>query len=183
MTISKQRIEAILGFWFQETPKEKHFAKDEVFDKIIRQNFENDYDLIVKGGVEDIKQDPRASLAAILVLDQFSRNMFRGEAKAFAADRMALELSRHAIAESFDEAFPEDERAFIYMPLMHAEERGALNECVAAFTRLGDENFLKYAIAHKEIIDRFGRYPHRNEVLGRESTEDEIAFNKEHGGF
>jgi len=124
---------------------------------------------------EGCAADARTALAATIVLDQFSRNMFRGTPAAFAADAQALAIAEAAIARGFDVGLPPERRQFFYLPFEHAEDPGLQARCVELFTPLGEEA-VRWAMAHKVIIDRFGRFPHRNAILGRASTPEEIEF-------
>ena len=126
---------------------------------------------------------PQTALAAIIVLDQFPRNMFRGTPRAFAADAQALALSRHAVDQKFDSAFPPERKQFLYMPLMHSEALADQERSVALFEALGDENSLRFAREHRDIVARFGRIPHRNKVLSRMSSQAEEAFLAAHEGY
>jgi uncharacterized protein (DUF924 family) len=173
----------VLDFWFVETPAEKLFAKDLDLDARIRDRFAAAYEDIQENGHDRYKASPDTSLAAIIILDQFSRNMFRDDPRAFSEDKSAIELTIHSIDNGVDKVIPEDRRCFIYMPLMHSEDLADHEKAVELFSSLINKKFLEFELKHKDIIDRFGRYPHRNSVLDRESTDDEIAFDKEHGGF
>jgi len=175
--------EDILKFWFVETPKEKRFAKDPVFDETIRKQFLPAFNDIRENGHERYMTNADATLAAIIILDQFSRNMFRDLPEAFSEDWRALTLAKYAVESGLDMATPEDQRCFFYMPFMHSEAPEDHMRAVAVFEAYGDAQFLEFELKHKAIIDRFGRYPHRNGVLGRASSKEEIAFVEEHGGF
>ena len=126
--------------------------------------------------------DPQTALAAIIVFDQFSRNMFRGKPAEFATDSLALFIARHAIEQEYDATVPEQWRHFFYMPFMHSETTADQEHCVALFSALPGDS-VKYAIEHRDIIARFGSFPHRNKVLGRTATAAEQAFLAEHKGF
>jgi len=178
-----QIISDILQFWFQETTPKQRFTKDPEFDAQVKNRFESTYWDIVKGQTSSWRSTPEGRLAEIIVLDQFARNMFRDDKQSFEADELALSLSKEAIASGDDMKLPEDQRQFIYMPFMHSESREVHEEALALFTEKGTESTLEYEIKHKAIIDRFGRYPHRNEVMGRTSTPEELEFHKSHGGF
>jgi len=117
------------------------------------------------------------------VLDQFSRNMFRGTPRSFATDPLALSIAQHAIAAGLDRQLDNQQRWFLYMPFQHCEDRAVQARSIELFTQLGDRENLGYAQRHKEVIDRFGRFPHRNEVLGRVSTPEELEFIATHRGF
>ena len=124
-----------------------------------------------------------ALLAAVIVLDQFPRNLFRGSPRAFATDALALRISHLAIEAQIDSQLTQQQRVFLYMPFQHCEDRALQRRSIELFSSLDDANTLSYAHKHKEVIDRFGRYPHRNAVLGRESTPQELEFLKTHPGF
>lgn len=171
----------ILHFWFQELDAQKRFAKSDELDQAIRERFLQTYEDVVNDRTASWRTTPEGRLAEIIVLDQFSRNMFRDTAKAFASDGLALELAEAAVAVGDDQKLPPEQRAFIYMPYMHSESRAVHEIAVTLFSQKGLEYNLKYEMMHKKIIDRFGRYPHRNAVLGRASTPEEIAFLKEPG--
>lgn len=128
-------------------------------------------------------QTARGRLAAVIVLDQFPRNLFRNSPLAFASDASALALAVESVDAGLDETVSEDERGFLYMPFQHSEDAEQQARSVALFQRLGDEKSLKFAEQHKQVIDRFGRFPHRNEVLGRETTEEERAFLEKESWF
>jgi uncharacterized protein (DUF924 family) len=172
----------VLEFWFRELRPEHWFAKDDALDAKIRERFGALHEAVATEQVE-MPLTPRGVLAAIIVLDQFSRNLHRGSSRAFAQDAKALELARRAIEMGLDRELTPMERKFIYMPFMHAEDRTAQAECVRLFTELEDQDSLKYAIEHRDIIDRFGRFPHRNRTLGRRSLPEEEEFLKQHPGF
>ena len=128
---------------------------------------------------ESWRTTARGMLAAVIALDQFPRNLYRGDPRAFAADPAALALATEAVERGLDRAMSIDERKFLYLPFEHSEDPAVQARSVELFAALEDEDTLGYALRHKEIIDRFGRFPHRNEVLGRESTPEEIEFLKE----
>jgi uncharacterized protein (DUF924 family) len=169
------------------------FTRDPALDEEIRIRFAELHRELANGEHADWRTTDRGLLAAIVVLDQFSRNMFRGTAKAFAADALAVELARRAVAAGVDRRLRYDERGFVYMPFMHCEHRATQDECVALFENWcaelspaladGAFNGLRYAGMHREIVARFGRFPHRNAVLGRESTADEKAFVLDKGSM
>ena len=125
---------------------------------------------------------PETALALVIALDQFPRNMFRGQAEAFATDPLGRAVARDAIARDFDKQVPQDERQFFYLPLMHSEELADQERCMALSRAAGDDNLAKYAEIHADIIRRFGRFPHRNAILGRSTTAEEQAF-LDAGGF
>ncbi|MBS1970745.1 MAG: DUF924 domain-containing protein [Bdellovibrionales bacterium] len=171
----------ILHFWFQELDAQKRFAKSDELDQTIRDRFLQTYKDVVNDKTASWRTTPEGRLAEIIVLDQFSRNMFRDTAKAFSSDGLALELAEAAVAVGDDQKLPAEQRAFIYMPYMHSESRAVHETAVTLFSQKGLEYNLNYEMMHKKIIDRFGRYPHRNALLGRISTPEETAFLKEPG--
>lgn len=171
----------VLAFWKEAGP-DKWYKKDETFDRAIRDNFIGTYEAAAAGGLSAWQNAPDSALALVIVLDQFPRNMFRGSARAFAADALAREVADAAISHGFDRQVDRDLRAFFYLPFMHSEKLADQDYCVELCRALGDENNLKYAGIHADIIRRFGRFPHRNAVLGRDTTSEERAFLDE-GGF
>lgn len=172
--------EAVLTFWFNELTPADRFSGDQKIDQIISSRFSDVHARAVAAEWWQWRGNPRGSLAEIIVLDQFSRNIYRGEGKAFAADPQALSLAQVAIDKGFDQDLEPGERMFLYMPYMHSESRLIHENALELYTDLGIDEALKYAKIHKDIIDRFGRYPHRNEQLGRETTEEEAAYLTNH---
>jgi uncharacterized protein (DUF924 family) len=172
---------AVLAFWFDETPADKHFAKDEALDRAIADRFGALRDRLLETGAAGWTDDPETLLAAIIVLDQFSRNIHRGSGEAYAADALALDLTHRALARGWDEAVPRERRAFLYLPLMHAEDREEQRLSVECFARSGLAENLDFAKAHRAVIEQFGRFPSRNAALGRVSTEAEQAYLSQPG--
>jgi uncharacterized protein (DUF924 family) len=154
---------------------------DPAFDAAIRERFLPLHEGLVSRADDELVADVRTALAAVIVLDQMSRNMFRGTARAFAADPQALRLAQAAVARGFDTGLPKDRRKFFYLPFEHCEDQKAQARCVELMASLGDPKLTKWAEAHKAVIDRFGRFPHRNAVLERPSTLDEVEFLKQPG--
>lgn len=171
----------VLHFWFQELTPNLRFAKSEALDQKIRERFLETFEAALAGKTAEWRKTPEGRLAEIIVLDQFSRNMFRDTAKAFSGDALALQLAQAAVAASDDQKIPIDQRAFLYMPYMHSEDPKVHEHAVELFSQKGLEYNLRFEYAHKKIIDRFGRYPHRNEALGRVSTPEELEFLQEDG--
>lgn len=167
----------VLDFWFRKIGARHWFSKDAGIDEEIRQRFLALHERIVAGELPEIST-PRATLAAVIVLDQFSRNMFRDTPRAYASDSLARRLARGAIELGFDDGLSAEERAFLYMPFEHSEDREEQALSCELFGRLGNEYWTRYAQEHRDIVDRFGRFPHRNAVLGRSSTAEEIEFLK-----
>ena len=170
-------VTEVLDFWFEELCETDWYAKNDGIDARIRGRFLSLHERLVArdGGVA---ATPRSLLAAVIVLDQFSRNLFRGTARAFAADPIARRLSRAALSHRFDAAMKEQERLFLYMPFEHSEDREDQALAVELIARLGNEAWTRCAIAHQALIERFGRFPHRNAILDRPSSADEDALLK-----
>jgi uncharacterized protein (DUF924 family) len=164
----------VLKFWFSLS-YDDHFRSDEGLDERIKQQFAQLWTEKRELPVESFLGDPRTALAAVILFDQFPRNMFRGHADQFATDQLALAIAKAAIAKGFDRQLQPDERAFVYMPFQHSEDLDDQNRSVLLFTTLGDPRFIPYAGKHHDIIKRFGRFPHRNAILGRAPRADEIA--------
>jgi uncharacterized protein (DUF924 family) len=171
----------ILAFW-RGAGSDKWFTKDDAFDSEVRARFLSTYEAAVRGDLDAWERTADGALALVIVLDQFPRNMFRGEARTFAADARALAVADRAIARGFDHQVASELRAFLYMPFMHSERLADQERCIALFRAADDEFSLGYALQHADVIRRFGRFPHRNAVLGRTSTPEERAF-LESGGF
>lgn len=171
----------ILGFWFNPENEKNWFAKDDTFDKRIYDNFYNVWEYGCEGLLSSWRETIHGRLAEIIVLDQFSRNLCREKACAFTQDKMALVLSQEAIKKPQFYELSQAERRFMIMPFMHSESKEIHNQSIVLFEELGEEKTTDFAYKHKEIIDRFGRYPHRNNALNRESTAEEIEFLKQPG--
>lgn len=166
----------MLDFWFDQVEPERHFARDDALDAEIAARFGTLQRHLLESGAAGWRDDRDTLLAAVIVLDQFSRNLFRGQAAAFAADPLALELTLIGIARGDNHALPPERRAFLYMPLMHSEDAGVSRFSLHCFQALGNPNNLKFARDHAEVLVRYGRYPSRNAALGRVSTEAEAAY-------
>jgi len=170
----------VLSFWFALTP-EQHFATSVRLDAEIKARFGPLRDLVLGSGAAGWRDDPETLLAAIILLDQFSRNIHRGTAEAFAADPLALQLALEAIGKGWDADMDKDRRQFLYLPLEHAEDPAMQKLSVEKFGSLDDAYLLGFAEKHAAVVARFGRYPSRNAALGRESTPEELAFLSEAG--
>jgi uncharacterized protein (DUF924 family) len=168
----------VIRFWFEELTEDRWFARSDALDAQIRERFLTLHEQLVANDDPSVIAQ-RPSLAAVIVLDQFSRHLFRGTPRAFAADSIARRLSRSAIEQGFDAAMKKQERLFLYLPFQHSEDRDDQALSLRLFESLGDAQMTRYALAHKVIIDRFGRFPHRNATLNRASTAEEIALLKE----
>lgn len=177
--------EDVLTFWFEEAGPDKWFEKSDAFDAEIADRFGALIHAARDGKLVTWSETPRGCLALIILIDQFSRNIHRDSPLAWSADAHALALTKLALDKQFDEQLELDARKFLYMPLMHSESLGDQELSIEVFGKLveagaeGGQTNLDYAVAHRDIIARFGRFPHRNETLGRESTEEEVAFLKE----
>ena len=171
----------IIEFWFEEIEPRQWWIKDDTFDQQIRERFSKIHQQASRCELFTWRETALGRLAEIIVMDQFSRNMFRGTAQAFAQDQIALVLSQEAVNLMADSELPVQRRSFMYLPFMHSESLLIHQQAESLYRRLGDPSSLEYELKHKDIIERFGRYPHRNEILGRESTEEEKEFLKEPG--
>ncbi|PZQ58611.1 MAG: DUF924 domain-containing protein [Sphingomonas taxi] len=174
--------QSVLDFWFA-LPSERQFGKDDALDADIRDRFGALRDRVAATGAKEWRDSARHVLAAVILLDQFSRNLFRGQAEAFAADPLARELTERAIERGWDRSLSPAERVFLYMPLMHAEDAAGQARSVAMFEALGIEENLAFARDHAEVFARFGRFPSRNAALGRETTAVEQAYLDAGGGW
>lgn len=186
-------VQAILEFWFGDGSgralqhdRREWFQKNPAFDREIETRFRTPYEQAAAGKLDGWRNTPEGTLALIILLDQFPRNMFRNQPQAFATDARARELTRWAIAQQFDQALSPFQRRFLYMPLQHSESLDDQVRSVFLFSQLTQEEpgaaeALDYAIRHRDVIARFGRFPHRNAVLGRSSTEAETEFLKQKG--
>lgn len=167
--------------WFQSTPED---------DEACRIRFGSLVADAVAGELADWRENDRGLIALVLLLDQFTRTIYRGTPRAFAGDARALELARHCIVHGHHQRLPAIHQVFLYLPLEHAEDLDVQEECVELFEELTSitglealAGYTRYAIAHRDVIARFGRFPHRNAILGRESTAEELAYLEKHGGF
>lgn len=177
MTEIPTDLQEVLTFWFTELAGEADwFGGGQALDARIRDRFAATHRAVAAGEYWRERTTPHSYLAEVIVLDQFSRQMFRGQAAAFAWDGMALTLAQHAVAAGYDTKLTSDERLFLYLPYMHSESRVIQSAAVELFASLGHEKALAMAHTHQDIIERFGRYPHRNEQLGRESTPAEADY-------
>jgi uncharacterized protein (DUF924 family) len=174
-------VEDVLSFWFDELDREAWFRKSEAADALIRERFGQVHEHVAALPVDTAVTSPRRALATVIVLDQFSRNLFRGTPRAFAADAKAREIAGSAITRGFDQGFDIHGRSFLYMPFEHSEDLADQELAVSLLSALEDDEYTRYAMAHRDIIARFGRFPHRNPVLGRVSTPEEAEFLRQPG--
>jgi uncharacterized protein (DUF924 family) len=188
----KATPEEVLAFWFGREGEEGYlelreawFSRDPDFDHEILDRFEEVYEEAVAGELEAWKEEAQSCLALIVVLDQFPRNMFRGDVRMYAADGLALAAARHAVERAYDRELPPFQRMFVYLPFEHSENLENQRFSVELFRRLseeiGSEDLMVYAVQHLRIVERFGRFPHRNEILRRRTTPEEAEFLKEPG--
>src|SRR4051794_16188148 len=172
--------ETILAFW-REAGRDKWFTRDDAFDAHVREKFLPTYEAAAAGKLGDWEATADGALALCIVLDQFARNMFRGDARTYADDPRAREVANRALKRGYDQDVSEDMRGFFFLPFMHSEDPTDQDRCVELY-RAADHADLKYAEEHRDIIRRFGRFPHRNAILGRATTPEEQAYLDE-GGF
>lgn len=166
----------VLAFWFEQVDPAQWWQKDDEFDQLIIRQFSLLHQQAIQCELCEWRITPQGRLAEVIVLDQFSRNMFRGLPESFAYDSLALALSQEAIAAGDDVQLTPMERTFLYMPFMHSESLAIHNIAIDLFKNNGIESNINFEISHKKIIEKFGRYPHRNDILGRQSTAKEKAF-------
>ena len=171
----------VLGFWFRELTPAQWYKKDTALDEVVCERFGELQTRAAQCELFEWREYIEGRLAEIIVLDQFSRNIFRDSAQAFATDTLALALAQEAVSNHDTGQLDPTHRAFLYLPYMHSESREIHNIAVTLFSEAGMESNLDFERKHKVIIDQFGRYPHRNEILGRESTPAEIEFLKTEG--
>jgi uncharacterized protein (DUF924 family) len=181
------RAKEVLIFWFgrEDEPeygqfRNEWFRKDPAFDARVTREFFDLYEQAAAGKLDGWRDEAESCLALVIVLDQFPRNMFRGDERTHAADGMALKASKYAVEHALDRELPAFQRMFLYMPFMHSESVEDQRRSVELFERLAGEeggpDVVSYAVAHRDIVERFGRFPHRNEILGRETTSEEAVF-------
>jgi uncharacterized protein (DUF924 family) len=194
MTPPSPEALAVLTFWFDPANRDEWFASNPQFDTAIRDCFAQDVVLAAEGALTDWSATPSGWLALLIVLDQFPRNLYRGDPRAWMQDLRAQQLALWGIEEGFDRQLPAIQRVFAYIPLEHAEDARLQQQCVALFEALRRDapseerdqymEYIDYARKHQAVIARFGRFPHRNAVLGRTSTPEELAYLAEPGaGF
>jgi uncharacterized protein (DUF924 family) len=171
----------VVAFWRDAGP-EKWFAKDEALDLTIRQRFLATHEAAARGELASFEDTAEGALALVILLDQFPRNMFRGSPHAFVTDPLAREVAARALTRGFDRTVEEALRQFFYIPFMHSETLADQDRCVQLFQALGKAGLLQYATTHREVIAQFGRFPHRNRILGRDTTPNEQKF-LDGGGF
>jgi uncharacterized protein (DUF924 family) len=176
----------ILDFWFEETLAPQWFQVNPAFDEAIRTRFSDAYDKGLRGILDDWKNDSDGCLALCLLLDQFPRNMFRGSPRAFEGDSKAIVIAKYALSKGFDQVLVPVKRRFLYLPFEHSENLSDQRKCVELFEKMKKDDPLGYDYAqrHLKVIEKFGRFPHRNQILGRMSTPEEKAYLAQPGaGF
>lgn len=166
----------IIKFWFKDTAPFRWFIRDYLLDKQIKNRFYDIYELANDGGLKSWRDDSESALAEIIILDQFSRNIFRGNPRAFENDDLTLKLAREAISKRYNKQIQDQKLVFLFMPFMHSEDKEAQKEGLKYFKMHKLDT--RYMLMHKKIIDKFGRFPHRNKILGRKSTKEELEFLK-----
>lgn len=166
----------VLDFWFSERVKKLWFNSTEEFDRELTDRFEHLFLRAMKGELDAWARSPEAALALVIVLDQFPLNMYRGKADAYSSGDRAVKEAKAAIEKGFDKKIPESRLAFLFLPFMHSESLEDQDRSVALFENSGLSDNLKFARHHREIIRQYGRFPHRNQALGRISTEAELAY-------
>ena len=176
--MSKQDI---LDFWFKETTNEQWFKKDDAFDAKIRARFKPVIEAGLSGRLNDWRKDDEGALALVLLTDQFTRNVYRGTPRSFAGDTLALETTIECIENGYLSRNEKNHRYFMLMPMMHSEDLAIQEASLPLFKQHAPENAYNYAVKHRDIIARFGRFPHRNSILGRSSTDEETQFLEQPG--
>ncbi|MGM9514996.1 DUF924 family protein [Roseateles sp. DB2] len=171
----------VLQFWFHDIEPRQWWVVDPAFDAQLRERFLPLLEQAAQAELQDWRRTPQGRLAEVIVLDQFSRNIFRGTPRAFAQDPLALGLAQEALASGALQVLPEEQRSFLLMPFMHSESRRIHEQADRLFAQWAPGNSHDFELRHKAIIDRFGRYPHRNAILGRVSTPEEQAFLRQPG--
>jgi len=186
--VAEALVNRILTFWFGTADlaepvefREAWFRRDDVFDQEIRADFSNEVECALRGELDAMAETAEGALALLLLLDQFTRNLFRGTPKAFAGDAQARKIAKSTLARGFAAAMSPNHRIFVYLPFEHSEDIADQERSVALFASLNDPRAYDYAVRHKDVIARFGRFPHRNAALDRDSTQEEIEFLKTPG--
>jgi uncharacterized protein (DUF924 family) len=176
--------EEVLSFWFEQLTPQQWFEKNDAIDEATRVKFTATHLSLARRELDPWRVSAESRLAAMVVLDQFPRNIYRGTPMAFSADWIALAEAKLAIENGADQAVPAEWRCFFYLPFEHSEDKQDQDRSVEFFTALGDSNYLDYALRHRQVIQEFGRFPHRNALLGRQSTAAELEYlSKPGAGF
>jgi uncharacterized protein (DUF924 family) len=172
-------VKDILSFWFEEIEPEQQFEKDPAFDETIRSRFGAAYEAAAAGDLDHWEADHASCLALVILLDQFSRNMFRDNARMYESDAKVLAIAKRAVADGGYKSLPQDQQRFLFLPYEHSEDLEDQKTCMTLMETLDDKSNVEYARNHLVIVERFGRFPHSNAIVGRTSTAEEIAFLKE----
>jgi uncharacterized protein (DUF924 family) len=175
--------QAVLDFWFSRAAARHWFDSNPAFDRTVRERFEATWDEARAGGLSAWEQTASGALALVIVLDQFPLNMYRGQAVSFSTEAQARDVADRAIGRGFDRRLTGDRRAFLYLPFMHSESLADQDRSVALYRSAGLEKNLEFALNHRDIVRRFGRFPHRNRILGRTSSSAELAWLASPGAF
>lgn len=173
---SENEINELLAFWFSEPVKKLWFNSTPEFDAQLKEKYLNLVERAERGELDSWAGEARGALALVIILDQLPLNIFRQQARSFATEGKAQEIAAQAVDNNLDQQLPDEQKAFMYLPFMHSEDLALQDKSVALFERAGLAENLKYAKHHRELIRRFGRFPHRNKILGRESTPEETSY-------
>ncbi|MCW8901009.1 MAG: DUF924 domain-containing protein [Gammaproteobacteria bacterium] len=176
ITAESITAESIIDFWYSDRIKSQWFNSTKKLDQEIKDNYEAVWKAAIRGEFNHWKGSAQGCLALAIILDQFPLNMYRGEVESFSTEAMAIKISKHAIDKGFDEELGKDKIAFLYMPLMHSEDMDDQNLSVSMFEKAGLDDNARFAKHHRGIVQQFGRFPHRNEILQRESSQSEIDY-------
>jgi len=168
--------EVVIDFWFSEQMKQRWFSSTPALDKEILDAFEKVWEQAARGELDDWQHHPDGCLALVILLDQLPLNMFRGQPKSFSTEQKAVEIASHAVEKGFDQKIEKQKRAFLYMPFMHSEDMQQQNRSVALYRENHLDGNIRFAEHHREIVKKFGRFPHRNAILNRDSSKEEVAY-------
>jgi uncharacterized protein (DUF924 family) len=171
-------IREILDFWFSDEVRPRWFKSTTEFDDLLRERYQHTWELARANTYDYWEQEAESALALVIILDQFPLNMFRTDARQYSTEAHARDIATGAIERGLDRQLSSEQKAFLYLPFMHSESMADQDRSVELYERAGLENNLKYALHHRDVVQRFGRFPHRNQVLGRESTPEEIEYLK-----
>ncbi|MCK5335867.1 MAG: DUF924 domain-containing protein [Gammaproteobacteria bacterium] len=173
MVISAKEI---INFWYSNRVKGQWFASTPELDKEILEKYKQVWEMALAGGLDDWCKKPESCLALVIILDQFPLNMFRGTAKSFQSERKSVEIAEYAVKNNFEQQLDKNKLAFLFMPFMHSEELKDQDLSISLFKENNLQGNIRFAEHHREIIRKYGRFPHRNRILGRDSTDDEIKY-------
>lgn len=176
-------IQDILDFWYSEPMRQHWFKSNPEIDQQIRQRYEMVWKQAVCRELDSWQQQAKGCLALVIIFDQFPLNMFRKQAQSFSTEQRAVSVTKYALEQCFDKELPKEQVSFLYMPLMHSESMADQDLCVRLFEEADLEENLRFARHHREIVRQFGRFPHRNAILGRSSTPEEVAYLKSSRAF